>query len=163
MMKDKYDDCLMPLMARVEHYTGLQTNLDNLYQSIKEELQKEKKLKIVAEFRGEMNGKPLRSITAVNTSLVVLAGALREITISIMGDPDNFAVEVGSGSWFESLIIPGATGFLAGGPLGAIGGITVGVIMAYEFERRMWKKIREVVERESKRKLDSLSIDYYIK
>jgi hypothetical protein len=30
-----------------------------------------------------MNGKPLRSITAVNNSLAVLAGALREITIYI--------------------------------------------------------------------------------
>ena len=51
-----------------------------------------------------MNGKPLRSITAVNQSLVVLAGALREITISIIGDSNDFAIEVTSGSWFESLL-----------------------------------------------------------
>lgn len=66
-----------------------------------------------------MNGKPLRSITAVNKSLVVLAGALREITISIIGDYDDFAIEVASGSWFESLLIPGVTGFLVGGMLGS--------------------------------------------
>ena len=57
--------------------------------------------------------------TAVNKSLVVLAGALREITISIIGDSDDFAIEVASGSWFESLLIPGVTGFLVGGPLGS--------------------------------------------
>jgi hypothetical protein len=45
-----------------------------------------------------MNGQPLRSLTAVNTSLVVLAGALREITISIIGDSNDFAVEVASGA-----------------------------------------------------------------
>lgn len=60
-------------MARVEHFKDLDTNIDNLYNSIKEEIQKEKSLKLVSEVKGEMNGRPLRSITAVNTSLVVLA------------------------------------------------------------------------------------------
>ena len=68
-------------MARVEHYKSLQTDIDELYNHIKQELQKESSLKIVSEIKGEMNGQPLRSITAVNGSLVVLAGALREITI----------------------------------------------------------------------------------
>jgi hypothetical protein len=57
-----------------------------------------------------MNGKPLRSITTVNKSLEVLAGALRVFTISIIGDSNDFAIEVASGSWFESLLIPGITG-----------------------------------------------------
>ena len=41
-----------------------------------------------------MNGKPFRSITAVNKSLEVLAGALREITISILGDSNDFAIDL---------------------------------------------------------------------
>jgi hypothetical protein len=41
------------------------------------------------------------------------------------------------GSWFESLIIPGGTGFLVGGPLGAVGGATVSIVMVYDFERKM--------------------------
>lgn len=94
-------------MARVEHYKNLQTDIDELYNHIKQEVQKELSLKIVSEIKGEMNGQPLRSITAVNGSMVVLAGALREITISIIGTPDDFAIEVASGSWFESLLIPG--------------------------------------------------------
>ena len=101
-------------MTRVEHFKAIDTNLDNLYNSIKEEIKKEKNLKIVSEIKGEMNGQPLRSLTAVNTSLVVLAGALREITISIIGDSNDFAVEVASGAWFESLLIPGITGFIVG-------------------------------------------------
>ena len=51
-------------MARVEHYRGLDTDIDSLYNSIKQELEKERNLKIVSEIKGEMNGKPLRSITA---------------------------------------------------------------------------------------------------
>ena len=148
-------------MARVEHFKDLDTNIDNLYNSIKDEIQKEKSLKLVSEVKGEMNGRPLRSITAVNTSLVVLAGALREITVSIVGDSKDFAVEVASGSWFESLLIPGVTGFVVGGPLGAVGGSTVGLIMAYQFERKIWKRIREAINKESKRKPMEDQIEHY--
>jgi hypothetical protein len=148
-------------MVRIEHFTNLDTNMDNLYNSIKEELEKEKNLKIVSEIKGEMNGLPLRSITAVNKSLVVLAGALREITVSIIGHPNDFAVEVASNSWFESLLIPGITGFIVGGPLGAVGGTTVGLLMAYQFERKIWKKVREVINRESKRQPTANEIEHY--
>ena len=79
-------------MLRIEHFTKLDTNIDNLYNSIKEELSKEQNLKIVSEIKGEMNGMPLRSITAVNRSLVVLAGALRDISVSIIGHPNDYAV-----------------------------------------------------------------------
>ena len=150
-------------MPSVEHYKGLQTNIDSLYSSIKQELESEKVIKIVSETKGEMNGKPLRSITAVNKSLVVLAGALREITISIIGDSNDFAIEVASGSWFESLIIPGGTGFLVGGPLGAVGGATVSIVMVYDFERKMWKKIREVIRKGSRNQPTTENIDHYSK
>jgi hypothetical protein len=148
-------------VTRVEHYKGLHTDLDSLYQHIKEELQKEKKLKMAAEFKGEMNGQPLRSITAVNGSPTVLAGALREITISILGNTDDYAVEVGSGSWFESLLIPGATGFVVGGPLGAAGGVAVGAVMAYEYERHIWKRIKDVIQVQSGKPLNTGSVDHY--
>ena len=96
-------------------------------------------------------------------SLVVLAEALREITISIVGDSKDFAVEVASGSWFESLLIPAVTGFVVGGPLGAVGGTTVGLIMAYQFERKIWKRIREAINKESKRKPMEDQIKHYVK
>jgi hypothetical protein len=51
--------------------------------------------------------------------------------ISIIGDSDDFAIEIASGSWFESLLFPRVTGFLVVGPLGAVGGTAVGIIMAY--------------------------------
>jgi hypothetical protein len=148
-------------MARVEHYKGLNTDLDALYQEIKQEIEREKNLRIVAEIKGEMNGKPLRSMTAVNKSVIVLAGALREITISIVGGADDFAVEVASGSWFESLLFPGVTGFVVGGPLGAVGGTTVGLIMAYQFERKIWKKVSEVIERVSKNNMTVGIVEHF--
>ena len=52
-------------MAKVQHYRGLNTNLDNLYDKIKHELQDQKDIEIVSEYKGTMNSVPLRSIVAV--------------------------------------------------------------------------------------------------
>ena len=95
-------------MAKVQHYRGLGTNLRNLYNSIKTELENERNLQIVSEYKGELNEIPLRSIVAVNKSLKVFAGSLREIHVSMTGSPDDYAVEVASEAWFESILFPGA-------------------------------------------------------
>ena len=66
-------------MAKVQHYRGLNTNLDNLYNSIKHLLEDQKDLQIVSEYKGTLNAVPLRSIVAVNKSPKVWVGSLREI------------------------------------------------------------------------------------
>ena len=76
-----------------------------------------------------------------------MAGSLREIHISITGNPNDYAVAVASGSWFGSLVWTGAVGLVFGGPIGLAAEATVGGIMAYEFEKRIWNKILDVVKR----------------
>ena len=39
-------------MAKVEHYRGLGTDLEKLYQSIKQVIEDEKDLRIVSEYKG---------------------------------------------------------------------------------------------------------------
>ena len=57
-----------------------------------------------------------------------------------------------------------ATGFLVGEPIGAVGGTTVGLTMAYQFERKIWKKIREAINKESKRQPTTADeIEHYSK
>ncbi len=148
-------------MAKVQHYRGLGTNLESLYDSIKSELEGEKDLQIVSEYKGQLNDIPLRSIVAVNKSLKVFAGSLREIHVSITGTPDDFAIEVGSGAWFGSILFPGAVGLIVAGPIGLAGGAVIGGLVAYEYERHMWKKILEVVKKESKVQPTMESIDHY--
>src|ERR671927_1342788 len=148
-------------MSKVQHYRGLNTNLEGLYQSIKAELQDQKDLEIVSEYKGELNGKPLRSVVAVNKSVKVFAGSLREIHVSILGTPDDYAVEVASGAWFGSILFPGAVGLVVGGPIGLAAGAAFGGIMAYEYEKHIWKKILEVVKRESKVQPTMESIEHY--
>jgi hypothetical protein len=148
-------------MAKVQHYRDLNTNLEKLYYSIKREIEVQKDLEIVSEYKGTMNSIPLRSIVAVNKSPTVWAGSLREIHVSITGNPNDYAVEVASGAWFGSLLWTGAVGLIVGGPVGLAAGATVGGIMAYEFEKHIWKKILEVVKKESENQLTVDSIDHY--
>lgn len=136
-------------MAKVQHYRGLNTNLDNLYNNIKQLLEDQKDLQIVSEYKGFLNAVPLRSIVAVNKSPKVFVGSLREINLSITGNPNDYAVEVASGAWFGSLIWPGAIGLVIGGPVGLAAGVAFGGIMAYEFEKHIWQKVLEVIKKES--------------
>jgi len=130
-------------------YRGLSTNLDNLYNNIKQLLEDQKDLQIVSEYKGTLNAVPLRSIVAVNKSPKVWVGSLREIHASITGNPNDYAVEVASGAWFGSLLWPGAVGLVVGGPVGLAAGLAVGGIMAYEFEKHVWQKVLEVIKKES--------------
>ena len=148
-------------MAKVQHYRGLDTDLDKLYNSIKQLLEDQKDLQIVSEYKGLLNNVPLRSIVAVNKSPKVWIGSLREIHISITGNANDYAVEVASGAWFRTLARPGAVGLIIGGPVGLAAGVTVGGIMAYEFEKDVWKKILEVVKKESQIQPTIDSIDHY--
>ena len=148
-------------MGKVQHYKGLNSNLEKIYDTIKNAIEQEKNLKIVEEYKGFLNGIPLRSIVALNNSPKVIVGSLREIHVSVTGDPNDYAIEVASGAWFGSLLIPGVAGLLIGGPIGLAAGATVGGVMAYEFERNMWKKITEAVKNESENYVTVDSISHF--
>ena len=135
--------------------------MDNLYESIKHVIQNQKELKIVSEYKGFLNSIPLRSIVAVNNSPKVWAGSLREIHVSITGNPDDYAVEVSSGAWFGSLVWPGAVGLLFGGPVGLAAGVAVGGVMAYEFENHIWEKVLEAVKKGSTMQPTIDSVSHY--
>jgi hypothetical protein len=148
-------------VSKVQHYKGLNTDLDNLYNSIRRLLEGQNNLLIVSEYKGLLNAVPLRSIVAVNKSPKVWVGSLREIHVSITGNPDDYAVEVASGAWFGSLAWPGAVGLVIGGPVGLAAGVAVGGIMAYEFEKHVWQKVMEVIKKESKVQPTIDSVEHY--
>ena len=147
-------------MAKVEHYRGLGTDLEKLYQSIKQVIEDEKDLELY-EYKGTLNGIPVRNIVAVNTSAKVLVGQLSEIHVSITGNPNDYAVEVASNAWFGSLVWPALAGLAIGGTAGLAAGTAVGGIVAYEFERKMWKHVQEAVKKVSQVQPTLESVDTY--
>ena len=148
-------------MVKVQHYKGIDTDLDSLYNAIKHLLEDQKDLQVVSEYKGLLNSVPLRSIVAVNKSPKVWVGSLREIHVSITGDSNDYAVEVASGAWFGSLAWPGAVGLVVGGPVGLAAGVAVGGIMAYEFEKHVWQKVLEVIKKQSAVQPSIDSIEHY--
>lgn len=133
---------------------NLGTDLEALYKAIVGELQENKELNVAKELKGEINGKPFRSVTAVRGSIPrAFVGALREVTVTLAGEPDDFVVEIHTGAWFSNLAMPGAGGLLIAGPLGGIAGAGTSAIVAIDYQRKLSKRLRELVKSNSKNKL----------
>jgi hypothetical protein len=60
-----------------------------------------------------------------------------------------------------SLAWPGVMGLVVGGPVGLAAGATVGGIVAYEFERKVWKHVQETVKKVSQVQPTLESVDTY--
>ena len=149
-------------MVGVRRYTETGTNLEALYEGIKDFLWETKDLKIVNEIKGEIGGKPFMSIEAARKTVPrFLVGALREVTVSITGDPEDFLVEVHTGAWFRNIAMPGVAGILIAGPVGFAVGAGTPTIVAWDYERRVWKKVRELVEKNSQKDLELKKVEVY--
>ncbi|MEX2722110.1 MAG: hypothetical protein Q6362_011965 [Candidatus Wukongarchaeota archaeon] len=149
----------MPLVRR---YKNLGTDLEGLYKGLVMELQENKELNITNELKGEINSRPFRSVTATRQSIPrTFVGAVREVTITITGEPEDFLVEVHTGAWFSNLAMPGVAGLLIAGPLGGIAGATAGTVSAVKYERELAKRIRELVKENSKKELTLEKVEQF--
>lgn len=149
-------------MAKVRRYQGTSTDLQAVYKGVKEFLQGTKDLNIVNEISGKIDGKPFMSVSANKaTAPRLLTGALREVTVSITGDPEDFLVEVHTGAWFSNITMPGLAGILIAGPVGFAVGAGAPTIMAIDYERKIWKTVRELVEKNSKKPLDLNKVEVF--
>jgi hypothetical protein len=57
--------------------------------------------------------------------------------------------------------MPGVVGLVIRGPVDLAAGATVGGIVAYEFERKVWKHIQETVKKVSQSQPTLESVDRY--
>ena len=149
-------------MAKIRRYKDTGTDLQAVYTGIKDFLQSTQDLNIVNEIDGKLDGQPFRSLTAMKaTTPRLLVGALREVTVSITGNPDDFLVEVHTGTWFANIAMPGMTGILIAGPVGFAVGAGTPTIIALNYERKIWKTVRDLVEKSSKKKLELKKVEVY--
>ena len=137
----------MPFTRR---YKDLSTNLDGLFKDISRELQEDKDLTIANETIGEVNGVPFKAVTAVRASLPrALTGTLREVTVTLAGTPDDWLLELHTGSWFGNMILPGTGGFLIAGPIGTAAAAGTIMVLAVEYGRKLKNRIKELVKKHS--------------
>jgi len=150
-------------MPFVRRYRDLNTNLDALYQDIKKELQQDKDLTIANETVGVINDVPFKSIIAVRASIPrAITGTLREVTVTIAGQPDDWLLEMHTGAWFGNMILPGAGGFLVAGPFGAAATVGGTVVFAAEYGRKMKNRIKELVKKNSGKAYSESKIETFI-
>ena len=150
-------------MALTRRYNDLGTNLDALYKDIKKELQQDKDLTIISETKGSINDVAFKSVIAARATIPrALTGTLREVTVTIAGEPDDWLLEVHTGAWFGNLIVPGTGGFLIAGPIGAAAGAGTTMVIAGEYGRRLKNKIKELVKKHSGKTYTESKIETFI-
>ncbi|MBL7080720.1 hypothetical protein ISS39_10385 [Candidatus Bathyarchaeota archaeon] len=150
-------------MPFVRRYKDLSTNLDGLYQDIKKELQQDKDLTVINENIGVINDVPFKSITAARATIPrAITGTLREVNVTIAGQPDNWLLEMHTGAWFGNMILPGAGGFLVAGPFGAAATVGGTVVFAAEYSRKLKNKVKELVKKHSGKAYSESKVETFV-
>ncbi len=147
-------------MLFVRRYNDLKTELDSFYRDIVDELKKEKGLRIVNELCGCLsNEREFKSVTAVKASIPRrLTGTLRELTITVAGDSDDFFVEIHIGTWLKGTISKD-------GSLDKEKSIVeklarrVGYTPLLDYRSELIKRIDELVRKHSEKELTSKKIE----
>jgi len=91
----------------------------------------------------------------------VFVGALREVTVTITGEPNDFQIERHTGSWFSNMVLPGVGGFIIGGPLVGVTGAGLSTLMATKFERYLKKRITELINENSTNKIGVENLEVF--
>jgi hypothetical protein len=101
-----------------------------------------------------MDGKPFMTAMAARRSIPrSFVGALREVTVSVIGEPNDFLVEVHTGAWLRNMLMPGTAGLIIAGPIGGAVGAGATAIVAVDYQRKLSKRIMELVKDNSKKEV----------
>lgn len=150
-------------MVLTRRYKDLDTDLDALYKDIRKELQQDTDLNIISETKGSINDVPITSMTATRGSVPrALTGTLREVTVTIAGEPNDWLLEVHTGAWFGNLVVPGTGGFLIAGPVGAAAGAGTSIVLAREYGRKLKNKIKELVKKHSGKTYSESKVETFV-
>lgn len=149
-------------MPFVRRYKDLNTDLDALYKDVVKELQNEKELNIGKELRGDVNGVPFMSVTAHRQSIPKLVtGTLREVTVTITGEKNDYLIEMHTGAWFSNLAMPYLGASILVGPLAGLAVAGATGLMAAQYGRKLKAKIKELVKKHSKERYSDEKVETF--
>jgi len=138
-------------MPFIRRYKDLNTDLPSLYKDIVKELQNEKELNISNELKGDVNKVPFMSVTASRKSIPKLVtGTLREVTVTITGEKNDYLVEMHTGAWFSNLAMPYLGATILVGPLAGLALAGATGLYAGQYGRKLKGTIKGLVKKHSK-------------
>ena len=150
-------------MPFVRRYKDLNTDLEALYKDIVKELQNEKELNIGKELKGEVNGVPFMSIIAHRSSIPKLVtGTLREVTITITGEKNDYLLEMHTGEWFSNLAVPYMGATILVGPLAGLAAAGTTSLIAAQYGRKLKARIKELVKKHSKERYTDEKVETFM-
>jgi len=150
-------------MTLVRTYKHLGTNLEGLFEDMVKEISSEPRLNIVSEMHGDIRGVPMMSVTASRSNIPkMLAGTLREVTVTITGVPDNYLIEMHIGEWLRGLVLPHTDPVFLVGPLTELVAVGSSGLLAATYGRDLKLKIKELVKKHSKSDYTDDKIETFI-
>lgn len=150
-------------MTFIRRYKDLNTDLPSLYKDIKKELQNEKELNISTELKGDINKVPFMSVTANRASIPKLVtGTLREVTVTITGEKNDYLVEMHTGAWFSNLAMPYLGASILVGPLAGLAAAGATGLYASQFGRKLKGTIKGLVKKHSTGTYNDESVETFI-
>jgi len=147
----------------VRRYKDMNTDLEALYKDIVKELQNEKELNVGKELKGDVNGVPFMSITANRASIPkMVTGTLREVTVTITGEKNDYLIEMHTGEWLSNLAMPYLGASILVGPLAGLAVAGATGLMAANYGRNLKNRIKELVKKHSKAKYSDEKVETFI-
>ena len=150
-------------MPFVRRYKDMNTDLEALYKDTVKELQNEKELNIGKELKGEVNGVPFMSVTAHRASIPKLVtGTLREVTVTITGEKNDYLIEMHTGEWFSNLAMPYIGASVLVGPLAGLAAAGTTGLIAAQYGRKLKARIKELVKKHSKETYTDTKVETFM-
>ncbi|TRO49535.1 hypothetical protein E2P65_00955 [Candidatus Bathyarchaeota archaeon] len=147
----------------MRRYKDMNTDLDALYKDVVKELQNEKELNVGKELKGDINGVPFMSITANRASIPkMVTGTLREVTVTITGESNDYLIEMHTGEWLSNLAMPYLGASILVGPLAGLAAAGTTGLMAANYGRKLKNRIKELVKKHSKAKYSDEKVETFI-
>ncbi len=150
-------------MTFIRRYKDLNTDLPSLYKDIVKELQNEKELNLTTELKGDINGVPFMSVSANRASIPKLVtGTLREVTVTITGEKNDYLVEMHTGAWFSNLAMPYLGASILVGPLAGLAAAGATGLYAGQYGRKLKGTIKGLVKKHSKETYSDEKVETFI-
>ena len=89
-------------------------------------------------------------------------GTLREVTVTITGEKNDYLIEMHTGAWFSNMAMPYLGASVLVGPLAGLAAAGVSGMYASQYGRKLKNKIKELVKKHSKETYSDDKVETFV-